>query len=111
MMSPEGEGSLPGQKQDPNLGALFNIIAKVVAGTTAPYARQVFKSREEIRNAFTTSALYILRRLPRPFSGLLRISSIRRIFLDESATLEPNRLAYSESRVEDHRQRPRHLAL
>jgi hypothetical protein len=127
-MSPEGEGSHSGQKQQPQprfetdqkarsalastIGTLFNIIGKVVAGTTAHSAGPVSKRREEMRNAFRTAARFILGRLPRPFSGLLRLPNTRRIMPDESApALEPDRHANSKYRVEDHRQRPRRLGL
>lgn len=117
MMSPEGEGSPPGEKHDPKprvethqkarsasaitIGVLFNIVAKVVASSA------ISKSHREIRNPFTIVARSVLARLPRPFNGLLRISGIRRILPDEHATLEPGRHTHSESRMEDHRQKPR----
>jgi hypothetical protein len=64
-----------------------------------------------VSNAFRTAARSILRRLPRAFGSLLRISSIRRILPEEPATLEPSGHDHSESRMEDHRQRPHRLAL
>jgi hypothetical protein len=84
MMSPEGEGSLLGEKREPQprietdqkarstlaftIALLFNIVAKVVVGS------EVSKSHREIRNAFTITARSVLRHLRSPFNGLLRIS-------------------------------------